>query len=406
MFEKYLQYLRSIDSDIRREAIIALGKSGDPRALSALAYVYQTDPDPALRELAAKAGRYIQRTAPNRPADGSAPAPSPDSLWPGWASPGGKPDAPPPPWQPSWQAALTRQEEAPTEPESFEEPEPVRYVSPQRRQIGRGQLNQAFTYMTIGDEERALAELAKAVGTDPALASDQSARTLAADLMGEAPQKAMAALLKKIEAGEFDSSRPVRFPLFAEFNRRMLVLVIEVPLLFFGLMLFIIAYSFRIRNSVTMPDMDFILPSLLSSINGSLLERAIPITFASVVSVLFFVCIVYVVGIFAGGTGPFFRFLTTMIGVQIMVCTIMGIGMLVVPFVVAVPTGEPGQYLAKLNLGWTFIGGLWMLIAESYFAGRAHNFDLHKGGMIIIVGAAATSILGGFFGLFRGSIFG
>jgi hypothetical protein len=77
-----------------------------------------------------------------------------------------------------------------------------------------------------------------------------------------------------------------------------------------------------------------------------------------------------------------------------------------VPFVSAVPTGQPGQYLAKLNLGWTFIGGLWVLIAESYFAGRAHNFDLYKGGMIIIVGAAVTAILGGILGLFRGSIFG
>jgi len=172
------------------------------------------------------------------------------------------------------------------------------------------------------------------------------------------------------------------------------------------MMLFILAYSFRIRNSLTMPDVDFILPNLISSLNADLLGRAVPITAASVVSVLFFVVVVYIVGIFAGGTGQFFRFVTTLTGVQIMVCVVMGIGMLVVPFIAAVPYGEAGQYLAKLNLGWLFIGGLWILIAESYFAGRAHNLDLYRGGMIIIVGAAATSILGGLLGLFRGSIFG
>src|SRR5258708_334770 len=69
MFDQYLQQLVSQDAAQRRQAIIALGNSGDAQALAALANVYKTDPDPALRELALKAGRYIKRPTFTAPSD-------------------------------------------------------------------------------------------------------------------------------------------------------------------------------------------------------------------------------------------------------------------------------------------------------------------------------------------------
>lgn len=68
MIEQFLAQLHSPDPAQRRQAIIALGRAKDPRALSALAAVYRTDPLPELREMALKAGRYIkQQTQPASP---------------------------------------------------------------------------------------------------------------------------------------------------------------------------------------------------------------------------------------------------------------------------------------------------------------------------------------------------
>jgi hypothetical protein len=59
---QYLKMLQSSDPAQRRQAIIALGKSADKRALKPLGSVYKTDPDESLRQLALKAGRHIQKT--------------------------------------------------------------------------------------------------------------------------------------------------------------------------------------------------------------------------------------------------------------------------------------------------------------------------------------------------------
>lgn len=87
MFDQYVALVQSADAAKRREAIIGFGTLGDARALRYLAQVYKTDSDPALRELAAKAGRHIQKlqqsgvSAP--PPQAPAPAPPPAVAPPG-----------------------------------------------------------------------------------------------------------------------------------------------------------------------------------------------------------------------------------------------------------------------------------------------------------------------------------
>ncbi|MCU0481137.1 MAG: HEAT repeat domain-containing protein [Anaerolineae bacterium] len=61
---RILQALSSSDSDKRKKAVAYLAKSLDRDALPHLARVYKTDSDPEIRELAKKAGAYIQKNAP------------------------------------------------------------------------------------------------------------------------------------------------------------------------------------------------------------------------------------------------------------------------------------------------------------------------------------------------------
>lgn len=74
MLDDLIRQLQNFDPNIRRSAIIALGKTKNEAALRVLADVVLKDSDPELRELARKAGIYIRRelnveeepTAPRR----------------------------------------------------------------------------------------------------------------------------------------------------------------------------------------------------------------------------------------------------------------------------------------------------------------------------------------------------
>ena len=61
MINELIRQLQNPDPDIRRKAIIAIGKSKDATALQALIAVVKGDPDPELRDLARKAGLYIRQ---------------------------------------------------------------------------------------------------------------------------------------------------------------------------------------------------------------------------------------------------------------------------------------------------------------------------------------------------------
>src|SRR5260221_13660505 len=59
-FDDHVLLLTSPDVTERRKAVIGLGNSGDSRALTIRAIVYEHDPDSALRALAFKTGRHIK----------------------------------------------------------------------------------------------------------------------------------------------------------------------------------------------------------------------------------------------------------------------------------------------------------------------------------------------------------
>jgi hypothetical protein len=88
-----LAQLNDFDPSVRKQAVMALGRSKDPAALPYLAAVVRTDPDPELRDLARKAGQYIQAQTKGAAAPAAEP-PAPIQPLSGPA-PAAKPPAPP-----------------------------------------------------------------------------------------------------------------------------------------------------------------------------------------------------------------------------------------------------------------------------------------------------------------------
>lgn len=163
-----LDQLQNPDPAVRREAIIALGRSKDLDALPELAKVYQSDPVPELRELARQAGRYIQQET--RPA----PEPPPPLLD---LEPEPAPDDTPTPVTPAAPVAA----------------QPAITAADVRR--GQSHFRSARNLYEAGEQARAIKELALALHADPGLANEPVFVTLASQVLGVPPRAAIRTLL-------------------------------------------------------------------------------------------------------------------------------------------------------------------------------------------------------------------
>ena len=171
---QYLEMLQSADPAQRRQAIIALGKSGDKRALSALKKVYKTDSDESLRQLALKAGRHLQKTTSAvdddalSPIAPLAPLPSSDVV-----SADASSDVP------AWMDQMA---------EAAKKPKKVTDRDKKRAKI---LAERAFDAQVHGNSEKVVDYIAEAIESDPALAKDGTLIGLLAQATGMDGMEAM-----------------------------------------------------------------------------------------------------------------------------------------------------------------------------------------------------------------------
>ncbi len=154
MLKPYIRQLKSQDAAERRQAIKALARLRNPAAVPILETVANSDPDPALRELAQKAIQFIEANAdPNAARSVAAPS------------------------------ALPALPEIPAAP-SAPSPKPERtHISPRDRDNARAYANTAFSYYQANDRARAVEWLGKALSLDPNLQEDSFVEGLVQNVM-------------------------------------------------------------------------------------------------------------------------------------------------------------------------------------------------------------------------------
>jgi hypothetical protein len=136
----------------RREAIIALGKSGDPAALEPLAEVFRGDANPELRELARKAGLHIRKqtaavsAAPLPQTADDLPLPLPDEV-------------------------------------IADKPKPTRVVTRDDEKAASRLIDEAMTLSMNNLTDRAVKSLRLALQTNPKLQDDNYFRSIAAEVL-------------------------------------------------------------------------------------------------------------------------------------------------------------------------------------------------------------------------------
>jgi tetratricopeptide (TPR) repeat protein len=151
MIDEWIEQLKNPDSDQRRQAIIALANTRDPAALPALAAIYRGDPDPALRDMALKAGRYIRQES--------------EKL--GTTTP------------------------ASSAPEKAPQPD----VSKRDAELAKFYLDAATNYQTLGDRARAIEHVGKALSLNPGRAQETFVANLILITTGMPVDEALPVLL-------------------------------------------------------------------------------------------------------------------------------------------------------------------------------------------------------------------
>lgn len=435
MFEQLVDQLKSADAAERREAIIGLGKLADPRALSHLAQVYKTDSDPALRELAAKAGRHINKlskaatpdvarespaeatparrlpdilAAYTKPPEPEAVAESasktaevsrpPRSNLPDILSAYTKPAAPP---------LSTPTPAPPTLPVKAEPPEielpPIRPVSPQRRETARRRLNNAFAYKLKDDDHNAMVELAKALSLDPELRDDNSAQGLAASLVGGNGKDSLKIIMQRVAA------EPPK-PKAKAFDAEVLDVAIAALVLFGVTAVFSLILIYLIAGAVlailpklaqSEPDVAALQTALANLRLQDILPEVLRQAFLTMASTLFQIIIIYGVGTFMGGTGVVTRFLSILMFVSAAIYVLLSVAL--GALIIGISSGRLStlvttSQIALLLVIVSLLGGF---VAEVYLTARIQKFSLAKAFGSVLVGSAAAGFIAGLLGLFN-----
>jgi tetratricopeptide (TPR) repeat protein len=181
MQNRYLDQLKSTNPDERREAIIALGKQKDAAALKPLAEIYQNDPDPALRELAFKAGRYIRSMTAEMPAAPVARATAPEM----------------PRVDPDELRITSDQPDVPVKASNVEK--------------ARGYFNLALDYQVRNQNDKAIDAMGKAIEANPNLRNDSMFVNLAMELTNLGSGAAVRLLSDPIARKEFVRNRDTAY---------------------------------------------------------------------------------------------------------------------------------------------------------------------------------------------------
>jgi len=224
MIDDLSDQLMDPNPEVRRRAVIALGRTKDIAALRPLAEVFRTDPDPELRELARKAGLYIRRSQPDAAQTPPAEPPprSGRSLAELAAAARGDDDA-------SDIRAARRIEEARRQREQMarrepEKPKPTAVgddgevpnasgartisiedygfvrgkeyaVSPEEKARARKNVDAALTLNMNGKNDKAVKALAAALKGDPNLINDGYFNSVASSVTGKDGDEAIAMLI-------------------------------------------------------------------------------------------------------------------------------------------------------------------------------------------------------------------
>jgi hypothetical protein len=429
MLDQWLTQLQHSDPAKRREAILALGKLADARALPHLAQLYKTESDPTLRELAAKAGKHIQQSAAQRKRrtdelphvppfvlDDSLLTTPPDPTPPAFPEPPPyTPPAPatPPRYTPPPPDALPDPDEfdrltpaaAAAKPAAQAEsaPPPDKPISERDRQRAKSLLQSAYNYQTSGDSANALVTLAKALRLDPDLAGQSSAVGLASALVGGSGRESIGLVLARAERADLKQTQApvVDSDLIDALIAAAVLFVVIVffsVALVYGIVVFVFqANAVLLSTTISAADLQ---RELANFTLQTLLPEALRNTSVTLLTTIINLMIVYWVGTTMGGVGSVVRYLKVILSLYIAFYLLLLAGFGLIIF--GALSGSQSTLETLLPLGaYTLIGSvLLFIVGQIYLTMRVQEFGLGNAIASVFVGGAVAGFVLNIMGLF------
>ncbi|MDW8299672.1 MAG: hypothetical protein RML95_10075 [Anaerolineae bacterium] len=416
MIERYLEQLNSPNVAQRREAILALGKLRDPRALPHLAQRYKIEPDVELRDLIIKAGKYIQQAAAERQPESQVPTQTPSavpitpsspvsgqqtSVRPAQSSIDDLPDpdpelfAPLPGERPSRAVTpLTQQSKRLPEraPKPVSEPQPVKKpVTERQRTRAKEHLQRAYGYQANGDSARATIMLARALRTDPELKYQPGVQGLAMSLVGGDGRNATELVLEAAQ------QLKVKAPMFDQE-------LIDVVLAAIGLFVMIVVFSvatfygtsilgLRIASMFFGETFDpvSIQRELAAYTLQTLLPETARNTSVTLLGTVFNLMIVYWVGTWMGGSGSVVRYLKVMLSLYIVFYLLLSISLGLMVFgVFNLSTAEDLIPVGLLSLVGSVLA---FIVGQVYLTSRVQEFSFVHAAVSVIAGGLVAGFI-------------
>jgi hypothetical protein len=367
MIDQYIPQLRSSDPQTRKKAVEALGKSGDPTAIGVLLKVAEKDPDPGVRDLAGKAGRYLQRNQWRKVASEGLDVALPHEIA-------------------EVQSAETK-------------------ASARRRiQMARQYLDLSERRLTAGDKEGALYELTQGLLTDPTLKSDDRARRLASTLMGIAsPEEAIDTLLETVRKNQEERERR---PWIDINNVRFVALsAVTAIMLWLSIMLFIRLLEFNLIPILEQTQLIHKVQHFIRALAPASLFRAVgPAT-------MLLACIfignmgMFLLSASMGGTAGLFHFHGTLMAAQVFTLLLANAAFSFLPVAaVMTVTNEAGQAIKVVGVSamMVMLGVLWHLIWQGYIMARLQSINLWIGAALAFFGLFIFIFFGNLLGVLKG----
>ncbi len=423
MIDQWLTQLQHSDPAKRREAVLALGKLADARALPHLAQLYKTESDPSVRELIAKAGKHIQQSAaerkrrtdelahvppfvlddssPTTPSYAAPPAPEPPKA-------GAPPLYTPPPTNdlpdPDEFDMLTPAAAA-AKPAAKAESAPPhdKPISDRDRQRAKSLLQSAYNYQTSGDSAAALVTLAKALRLDPDLARQSSAVGLAAALVGGSGRESIALVLQRAERDDLKLAKAPAVDsdlvdaLIAAAVLFVVIVFFSIALVY-GIVVFVFQTNAALLNTtISAADLQRELANLTLQ---TLLPEAMRNTSVTLLTTIINLMIVYWVGTNMGGVGSVVRYLKVILSLYIVFYLLLLAGFGLIIF--GALSGSQSTLETFIPLGaYTLIGSvLVFLVGQIYLTMRVQEFGLGSAIASVFVGGFVSGIVLNILGLF------
>lgn len=369
--DQWIQQLRSSDPAKRKEALVQLANTKDTAVLKYLKYVYENDPDPQIRQVAAKAGAFVQKNA------GAAPDPAP---------------------------ASGPQSQAKTQAQAPKADQPA---SPKDKEKAKQLLDRAVDYHMRGDKAKTIENLRQAAQLNPDLKRDRILIGLACDLFGRRPEEAVQMLFDDFSAGEVvqrarkQQTTQNQAQMSEDMNVAITYVAIYGAVYFvgFAFLLILMATVFLDNLPSALPTEDQQMIDNFKAIGPPLLILVALIY--AVISTLAHLASTWAIHTVAKymmvGSGNFFGFLRRYTLLQ---TVIMGALFGSYVILLAMPAGET---LWLFFFGWT-IGGLYSMWYTVRLIAGYYNIGNCAGCMSIIGGGILLTILYSLFLFFFGTI--